>query len=249
MRTQPSDHWTLYPQHPRPITVASRKSLTVCGTLTWLAVGEEAAGEEETGLRADSGSDRGGEQLRALPARQRAAGIPRREPRVLSPHPVHPQTLPHPAPATNHMAAGAYPLDKQRTSPCGRLPCLRPYHTTKPRTASRAPPCPPHSPSFSSSACSSFASSALEATQGQIDGFFGQLPYKYHQNRVASVGECVKICPRLICRVGGTTKSRGSRRVPQLPHPTQPPHHKVTRRFACTLLTKTACVPTGVPRS
>ena len=29
----------------------------------------------------------------------------------------------------------------------------------------------------------------LEATQGQIDGFFGQLPYKCHQNRVASVGD------------------------------------------------------------
>jgi len=30
--------------------------------------------------------------------------------------------------------------------------------------------------------------STLESTQGQIDGFFGQLPYKCHQNRVASVG-------------------------------------------------------------
>ena len=29
----------------------------------------------------------------------------------------------------------------------------------------------------------------LEATQGQIDGFFSQLPYKCHQNRVASVGD------------------------------------------------------------
>ena len=29
---------------------------------------------------------------------------------------------------------------------------------------------------------------ALEATQGQIDGVFSQLPYKCHQNRVASVG-------------------------------------------------------------
>ena len=28
-----------------------------------------------------------------------------------------------------------------------------------------------------------------EATQGQIDGFISQLPYKYHQNRVASVGD------------------------------------------------------------
>ena len=30
---------------------------------------------------------------------------------------------------------------------------------------------------------------ALEATQGQMDGFFSQLPYKCHQNRVASVGD------------------------------------------------------------
>ena len=28
-----------------------------------------------------------------------------------------------------------------------------------------------------------------EATQGQNDGFFSQLPYKCHQNRVASVGD------------------------------------------------------------
>ena len=30
---------------------------------------------------------------------------------------------------------------------------------------------------------------ALEATQGQIDGFFSKLPCKCHQNRVASVGD------------------------------------------------------------
>ena len=30
---------------------------------------------------------------------------------------------------------------------------------------------------------------ALEATQGQTDGSFSQLPYKCHQNRVASVGD------------------------------------------------------------
>jgi len=30
---------------------------------------------------------------------------------------------------------------------------------------------------------------ALEATQGQMDGFFSQPPYKCHQNRVASVGD------------------------------------------------------------
>ena len=30
---------------------------------------------------------------------------------------------------------------------------------------------------------------ALEATQGQMDGFLSQLPYKRHQNRVASLGD------------------------------------------------------------
>jgi len=30
---------------------------------------------------------------------------------------------------------------------------------------------------------------ALDATQGQIDSFVSQLPYKCHQNRVASVGD------------------------------------------------------------
>ena len=31
--------------------------------------------------------------------------------------------------------------------------------------------------------------STLETTQGQMDGFFSQLPYKCHQTRVASVGD------------------------------------------------------------
>ena len=31
--------------------------------------------------------------------------------------------------------------------------------------------------------------SALEATQGQMDGFFSQLPYKCHLEKVASVGD------------------------------------------------------------
>ena len=30
---------------------------------------------------------------------------------------------------------------------------------------------------------------ALEATPGLMDGFFSQLPYKYHPEEVASVGE------------------------------------------------------------
>ena len=30
---------------------------------------------------------------------------------------------------------------------------------------------------------------ALKATQGQMDGFFNQLPYKCHLEKVASVGD------------------------------------------------------------
>jgi len=44
-------------------------------------------------------------------------------------------------------------------------------------------------------------SPALEATQGQIHGFFSQLPKKCHQNRVASVGGSLKICPWVTSRV------------------------------------------------
>jgi len=33
------------------------------------------------------------------------------------------------------------------------------------------------------------ALSTLETTQGQIDGFISQLPYKYHQNRMVYVGD------------------------------------------------------------
>ena len=39
--------------------------------------------------------------------------------------------------------------------------------------------------------------SALEATQGQMDGFLSQLPYKCHQNRVASVGDDLRSAPGL----------------------------------------------------
>ena len=37
--------------------------------------------------------------------------------------------------------------------------------------------------------CDGLRVATLEATQGQIDSFFSQLPYKCHQNRVASVGD------------------------------------------------------------
>ena len=37
--------------------------------------------------------------------------------------------------------------------------------------------------------------STLEATHGQMDVFLSQLQYKCHQNRVAYVGDWLKICP------------------------------------------------------
>ena len=42
---------------------------------------------------------------------------------------------------------------------------------------------------------------ALEATQGQMDGFVGQLPYKCHLEEVASVRDCLEICPQIDSRV------------------------------------------------
>ena len=45
----------------------------------------------------------------------------------------------------------------------------------------------------------------LETTQGQLDGFFGQLPYKCCLPEVASVGDCLKICPWVASRMEGTT--------------------------------------------
>ena len=42
---------------------------------------------------------------------------------------------------------------------------------------------------------------ALEATQGQMDGFFSQLPYTCHLGQVASVGDRLKFCPELGSRV------------------------------------------------
>ena len=44
---------------------------------------------------------------------------------------------------------------------------------------------------------------ALEAAQGQMDGFFCQLPYACHFEEVASVGDCLEICPQLDSRVEG----------------------------------------------
>ena len=42
---------------------------------------------------------------------------------------------------------------------------------------------------------------ALEATQGQMDGFFRQRPHKYHPEEEASVGDRLKICSQLDSKV------------------------------------------------
>ena len=41
----------------------------------------------------------------------------------------------------------------------------------------------------------------LEATQGQMNGFLSQLPYKCYQDQVASVRNGLKICHWVVCRV------------------------------------------------
>ena len=45
------------------------------------------------------------------------------------------------------------------------------------------------------------SNTTLETTQGQIDGFFSQLPSKCDLQEVASVGDGVKICPWVASRV------------------------------------------------
>ena len=42
----------------------------------------------------------------------------------------------------------------------------------------------------------------LETPQGQKDGFFSQLPFKWYLPEVASVGDSLKICPWVASRVG-----------------------------------------------
>ena len=41
----------------------------------------------------------------------------------------------------------------------------------------------------------------ISHTNGQMDGFFSQFPYKCHLEEVASVGDLLKICPQLDSRV------------------------------------------------
>ena len=42
----------------------------------------------------------------------------------------------------------------------------------------------------------------LEATQGKMDGFLSQLPYRCHLEEVASAGDWPEICPQFDSRVG-----------------------------------------------
>ena len=48
----------------------------------------------------------------------------------------------------------------------------------------------------------------LKTSQGQIDGFFSQLPFKCYLPEVASVGDALKICPWVASRVGDERKRR-----------------------------------------
>ena len=48
----------------------------------------------------------------------------------------------------------------------------------------------------------------LEATHGQMDGFFSHLPYTCSLEEVASVGDGLKICPQVDPRV--VTGAKGS---------------------------------------
>ena len=52
---------------------------------------------------------------------------------------------------------------------------------------------------------------ALEATQGQMDGFFRQLPFRCHLEEVASAGDRLEICPQLDSRVEGHPGGGGHR--------------------------------------
>ena len=61
--------------------------------------------------------------------------------------------------------------------------------------AAAAPP-PPGAPALRPEVLT-----ALEATQGRMDGFFRQLPYKCYLEDVASVGDRLEFCPELDSRV------------------------------------------------
>ena len=63
------------------------------------------------------------------------------------------------------------------------------YTKLKRNALFEATPSVVHFAGFTLNTVRAHPSTTLEATQGQIDGFFSQLPYKCHQNRVASGGD------------------------------------------------------------
>ena len=63
----------------------------------------------------------------------------------------------------------------------------------------------PHAPGATRQDETSWNVTALETTQGQIDGFRSQLPFKCYLPEVASVGDLLKICPWVASRVGRRT--------------------------------------------
>ena len=90
--------------------------------------------------------------------------------------------------------------------------------------------------------------SSLQATQGQIDGFFSQLPYRCHQDRVASLGDQLKICAWVASR--GREGARGALDVcagpAQLPHPRralQPPRRRHCRGRSSSIRKRTSPGP------
>ena len=51
----------------------------------------------------------------------------------------------------------------------------------------------------------------LETTHGQIDGFFGQLPFKCHPPEVTFVADGLKVCPWVASRVAPSVCFRAKR--------------------------------------
>jgi hypothetical protein len=45
------------------------------------------------------------------------------------------------------------------------------------------------------------SSSTLETTQGEMAGFFRHLPYKWYFQKVAFVGDWLKVCPWVVSRM------------------------------------------------
>ena len=63
------------------------------------------------------------------------------------------------------------------------------------------------------SASLQLSGSALEATQGQMNGFLSQIPYKCRLEEVASMGDYLKICPQLDFKAITWSSSRRRRAI------------------------------------